>query len=460
MGRFLALIMLVGALVGFTAAPSLAHTGVLSGTTVCNTDGTWSVKVKVEITNTPSDDTAETKAITASSGTLSKAGGSGVMAGSQVYLNAWYEHRNNWPGVKYRTGNWVDYYTIENIPNNVSSVSTMVQVDWKKWESRDYTKTFTKPADCKPAKPADDQESRFVSDEPDCTNLTVTTYTQVRSRSYYWANNKWNAGMWSDWTTTATNTRSATMQECPPPPQPPADVETRTVTGNPDCTSKTVTTLTQQRTRTYTLQGRTWVVGAWSDWTTTNTSTRPTTEAECPTPPPPPVTPPVMDSGKEVENRTVTTGGTCKQPQFVLLKQERSRTWTSVDGVRTYTAWTAWTTTGKIYPRSPVKKDCAKKIPPRITVIDNCRCKNDHVKVTGKNIAFKSVRQNKFVFTIRLVAKPGTLLPVDFKHPGKGWAKSVKYVVKTTNTPCPCPPGKKCAPKPKPPVAPCVRLCR
>lgn len=459
MTRFLALIMLLGAFVGITTAPANAHDGVLSGTSSCNTDGTWSVKVKVEIANTPSDDTAETKAITTTAGTLSKDGGTGVMAGAQVMLNAWAEHVVNWPGVKSRKGNWYDYYTIKNVPNNVGSVTTMVQVDWKKWESRDYTRTFSKPSDCKPPKPIDDQESRFISDEPNCTNDTVATYTQTRTRTYVWVNDQWKAGMWTDWVTTATNTRDATPQECPPPNQPPADVETRTVTSDPNCVDKTVTTLTQSRTRSYTLQGRTWIAGAWSDWTTTNTSTRAATELECSTPPPPPVTH-VYDNGSESQERTITTGGTCKRMQVVLTFQTRSRTWSSVDGVRAYSTWTSWTSVSKTHPRSPVKQNCVKHNTPRVNITDLCRCNKDSVRVSGKGIAYKSIRQNKNVFVIRMIATPGTDLPVDYRHPNGKHATHVKYVVKTTNTKCACPPGRRCGPRPTPPPPPVYcRIC-
>src|SRR5690242_13957691 len=98
MTRLLTLIMLVGALVGFTAVPSLAHTGVLSGTPGCNDDGkSWYVVVNVDITNTPGDDTAETKAITTTAGTLDRGSGKGANVGSQVILNVWSSHAANWP---------------------------------------------------------------------------------------------------------------------------------------------------------------------------------------------------------------------------------------------------------------------------------------------------------------------------------------------------------------------------
>lgn len=145
-----ALLLGLGVVVGIPAAAD-AHTIGLTGVPVCNTDGTWSVPVSVTITNTPStgsDSQSEVKAINPASG-LSAAGGSGVMSGNQVILNAWYEHRNNWPGVKARTGNYTEHYTI-NVPANQNSVTTMVQIDWKGWGSSDPTKTFTKPSDCGP----------------------------------------------------------------------------------------------------------------------------------------------------------------------------------------------------------------------------------------------------------------------------------------------------------------------
>jgi hypothetical protein len=69
------------------------------------------------------------------------------------------------------------------------------------------------------------------------------------------------------------------------PPQPPADTETREVEDAPDCTSNTVTTEHQERTRDYSWDGDSWEPNPWSDWTTTSTTTRQATDEECPPPP-------------------------------------------------------------------------------------------------------------------------------------------------------------------------------
>lgn len=297
-GALVALIMSVG-MITLTSGTASAHTADLTGRVGCNDDGsTWWAEVHVNITNTPINDTAEVKAISATRGTFNPGEGSGVMAGAQVILNAWAEHAVNWPGVQTRKGNWTDTFIIANIPSSTRSVSVMVQSDWKKWgRSADYNRYFSKPPTCEPRQ---DEEPPVVT---------------------------------------------------PPVEEPPV--------------------LT-----------------------------------------PPPAAPPIT-----------------QPPTLVPPKV------------------------------SPPKVKRPKHLPPRITVIDKCKCKDDRVMVKSKHLLYKYVHQDKNVFTIRLIVKPGYVLPVDFKHPSKGWARSVKYTVKTTNTKCPCPPGKRCGWKPKPPPSPCARRC-
>lgn len=64
--------------------------------------------------------------------------------------------------------------------------------------------------------------------------------------------------------------------------QPPAERQTRTVTGSPNCTSRTYVTKAQERTRTYTWDGTKYVAGAWSAWRTTKTTSHNASEAQCP----------------------------------------------------------------------------------------------------------------------------------------------------------------------------------
>lgn len=85
-----------------------------------------------------------------------------------------------------------------------------------------------------PPKPADDKESRTIVDDPDCENFTVTTLVQERSRTYTLVNNQWVAGPWTDWATTDTDTRVASMNECPPGPKP-EPIEEITKKGSPKC---------------------------------------------------------------------------------------------------------------------------------------------------------------------------------------------------------------------------------
>jgi LPXTG-motif cell wall-anchored protein len=65
-----------------------------------------------------------------------------------------------------------------------------------------------------PPKPKDDSETRDKVQPPNCELRTVTTDHQERSRTYTLVDNEWVAGVWSDWTTTSTDTRDATGDEC------------------------------------------------------------------------------------------------------------------------------------------------------------------------------------------------------------------------------------------------------
>lgn len=72
------------------------------------------------------------------------------------------------------------------------------------------------------------------------------------------------------------------------PPQPPKDKEQRNVTNPPNCDDKTVTTLHQERSRSYVWDGDSWEPGPWSDWVTVSETVRDATVRECPPPPLPP----------------------------------------------------------------------------------------------------------------------------------------------------------------------------
>lgn len=76
---------------------------------------------------------------------------------------------------------------------------------------------------------------------------------------------------------------------CPDPdpgPQPDDVVQKRKVVGEPDCEAGTVTTLKQERTKTYTLIDNVWVLGDWSEWVTVKELVDDVTPEQCPPPPP------------------------------------------------------------------------------------------------------------------------------------------------------------------------------
>lgn len=85
---------------------------------------------------------------------------------------------------------------------------------------------------CAGPQPKDDHETRVVSDEPDCLpggGGTVTSWTEGRSRSYYFSDktNSWVAGSWSNWAKVphSETTRPATNTECPKPVQVQPDCD-------------------------------------------------------------------------------------------------------------------------------------------------------------------------------------------------------------------------------------------
>ena len=67
--------------------------------------------------------------------------------------------------------------------------------------------------------------------------------------------------------------------------QPADDRETRDLPGVVDCESDTYTVEHQERTREYSWDGDSWEPGAWSDWTTYDTTVTEATDEQCPPPP-------------------------------------------------------------------------------------------------------------------------------------------------------------------------------
>lgn len=116
----------------------------------------------------------------------------------------------------------------------------------------------------------------------------------------------------------------------------------------------------------------------------------------------------------------------------------------------------AWHTT-KVTKKHVGNKVChAKKIRLHLKVTDRCRCLHDSVKITGKHVTVSSVRQNKNTWKIRVVADRGYLVPKNIKRPGGKYVHRAKYIIHTTNKPCPCQVTHTCKPKPPPtPKSPC-----
>jgi hypothetical protein len=408
----LGVILASGALFAM-APPASATDGNIKADTPTCVDGVWGVVLQWNSTNVPSNVWAEVKAISTTAGTLSVSPGHGVMSGNQVILAAFPEHVNNWPGVKTHKGNWSDKFSVTGIPASVSSITVMVQYDYSNSHSDDPTKTINKPDNCNTPPPPYDECKDLPGNQPKDSQCSPLS----KSRE-------------------------------------------RTTEGTPDCKAGTVPVNHQSQSVTQTYSNGVWTYPEWPiTWNTDSTSTRPTTAEECPpvvVPPPPPTH--VYDNGVEYQDKTIKTGGTCRVKQITLTSKERKRTWTSVDGVKTYSAWSTWKTETVVHPRTKAL-DCIKHLTPWVRVIDLCSCKSDKIIVHGKGIAFKSIRQNKNVFVVRLIARPGSDLPVNYRNPGGARATHVKWVFKTTNTKCACPPKKKCAPRKPPPPSYCPGRC-
>ena len=67
--------------------------------------------------------------------------------------------------------------------------------------------------------------------------------------------------------------------------EPKTEHEARQMNQVPDCEAGTITTLNQERTRTQEFVNGQWVWGAWSEWTTTSSSTTPVPPGTCVPPP-------------------------------------------------------------------------------------------------------------------------------------------------------------------------------
>lgn len=145
----LGVLILIGAavLAMFGATRAEAHTGAVTGTPVCEDDGTYTVQWTYTASNVPDGKEAETKAMTTSAGTLAT-GPDGVLKGGQVFLSVWTEHQVNVPGAPVRTGNWSAGFRTVGIPGTATTVTTMVQTDWKDGPSEDPVGEVDLPGDC------------------------------------------------------------------------------------------------------------------------------------------------------------------------------------------------------------------------------------------------------------------------------------------------------------------------
>jgi LPXTG-motif cell wall-anchored protein len=92
--------------------------------------------------------------------------------------------------------------------------------------------------------------------------------------------NSWTVS-WTAWDDARfSGSRSGHEAACDIPDQPQPQVEHRDVTGQPDCTTGTVTTEHQSRTETFTFQYGQWV-GTWGPWVTDSTTVEDVQPGQC-----------------------------------------------------------------------------------------------------------------------------------------------------------------------------------
>jgi hypothetical protein len=182
-----------------------------------------------------------------------------------------------------------------------------------------------------------------------------------------------------------------------------------------------------------------------------------------PTPPshnhpkPPPVVVPPQPSD-DIQTQQYFQASTCTTPTTNTTEQ-RTRSYVYDASTNTWQPgpWSDWVvtskTTGDLYSFCPTPKAKSHNIKLHLKVVDRCSCKHDSVKIRGKHLASKIVRQNKNHWTIHVVADKGWLLPKNIRKPNGKYVSEATYHVKTSNKPCPCQASHSCG-KPTPPAPP------
>jgi hypothetical protein len=166
-GLGIAALVAVAALVPATAAS--AHDAGISGTSVCQDDGTQLVTVTVTTSNVPGDALGEVKVITP----------------ENRWLFEWPEHAAN-HGLPPLAANASFTYDL-TVAGDATSVATSVQIDWSDGYSHDPGTTIDLPGDCAPDVP-EEPEPVVVTPLPptvDCDGVSIpddtesTLYTAV-----------------------------------------------------------------------------------------------------------------------------------------------------------------------------------------------------------------------------------------------------------------------------------------
>ncbi len=151
------------------AAPASAHNASLSGTAVCQPDGTWTVTWTYNQMNTPSSGNGSQANVIVSA-TRSPAGSLVEGTAGQWYLNAQVgnENVNGQTSIPTRTGNWVQAFVQTGIAGTETSATVKVDTAWIGWGTGSLSKTVTLTGPCETPKTPVTVEGVPSATDPDC----------------------------------------------------------------------------------------------------------------------------------------------------------------------------------------------------------------------------------------------------------------------------------------------------
>lgn len=278
----LAVCLTVAGITFVGAAPASAHTGDLKVTAVCNTaTGQYDLTAKLEITQSNLSGKYRWRVGTT---TFDGTPNNGNGMGAEV----------SFPGPGTYT------LTTFSLPGNTTNKGPWVYA-FTKWSDN-----FTKGSDgqllnnlggnCVKNDVKDAVASVSVT-APTCDTPATLVYGNIQNATFSGTPNGTQGPGNYNVTATAANGHAfadntkvknftgtldgkLTTQNCFV--QPPADKQTRERTGQPNCNTRTITSVTEERTREYVWNGSAYVAGPWSKWIKVASSVSQVTDKQCP----------------------------------------------------------------------------------------------------------------------------------------------------------------------------------